>query len=267
MNTLTLNLNKLQARIYHGLKSLLTPGDTLPPRFLEVAICESFDMQHVGDGNFYADGIKEHIQASIKTRMITPHLLKRKEARDFLSNPELFIGPKQNKKQQKVWAGLEIVQRRQALPFKDATASPNKIGSRTLKEFQKNIEESYNKFKTTQSVEIIGVHGYSKDGNYIVSLFWDEYKPINPENIEWVREGSSVNGYATIDDKKIIVCERINGNAKREATCYKEYKNLLQINNSKSITVPIPKPWEFNEEDILKEIENYNNGQEHGKIS
>lgn len=266
MNTLTLNVNKLTARIYHGLKSLLTPGDTLPPRFLEVAICESFDMLHVGDGNFYADGIKGNIQCSIKTRMMTPHLLKRKEGRDFQTYPHLFLGPKRNKKRDKNWAGLEIVQRRQALPFKDATASPNKVGQETLKEFQKNIQESYNKFKTSISIEIIGVHGYSKDGNYIVSLFWDEYKSISAANIEWVREGSSVNGYITENDKKIIVCERINGNAKREATCYKEYKNLLTIANSKLLVVPIPQPWEFNEENILKEIENYKTGLDHGKI-
>jgi hypothetical protein len=133
------NIDRLRARIFHGLKSLLSDGDTLPPRFLEVAICESFGLEHVGDGNFYADGVKDKMQASIKTRMMNPHLLKRKQGRDFQTDPAMFLGPKQNKKHKKFWAGLEIVQRRQALPFKDATAAAVKIGTATLEAFQTNI--------------------------------------------------------------------------------------------------------------------------------
>jgi hypothetical protein len=50
------------------------------------------------------------------------------------------------------------------------------------------------------------------------------------------------------------VCERINGNAKREATCFKEYKNLTKYNCSANLSLPIPEPWEFNKENILTEI-------------
>ena len=95
------NIDRLRARIFHGLKSLLSEGDTLPPRFLEVAICESFGLDHVGDGNFYADGVKDKMQASIKTRMMNPHVLKRKQGRDFQTDPAMFLGPKQNKKHNK----------------------------------------------------------------------------------------------------------------------------------------------------------------------
>ncbi len=253
------NINLLRARVFHGLKSLLNDGDTLPPRFLEVAICESFGLDPVGDGSFYADGVKNKIQASIKTRMINPHLLKRKEGRDFQTDPKLFLSTKQNKKQKKIWAGLEIVQRRQALPFKDATAAASKIGLATLEAFQTNIKESFEKFKTETSFEIIGVHGYSVDGQYIVSLYWDEYSALNGESIKWVKEGYGVSGYTKVDDQTMIVCERINGNAKREATCYKEYKDLTKIKNSIHIKVPIPAPWEFNETEIIKELDELTN--------
>jgi hypothetical protein len=103
--------------------------------------------------------------------------------------------------------------------------------------------------------EIILVHGYSHDGYYIVSLFWDRYNFLDASKINWVREGQSVNGYST--DNHMIICERINGNSKREATCFKEYKNLLRIPNSVHFKIPIPEPWKFNEEEILEEISKY----------
>lgn len=249
------NIDRLRARVFHGLKSLQNSGDTLSPRFLEVAICESFGLTHVGDGNFYADGVKGTNQASIKTRMMNPHILKRKQGRDFQTNPMMFVGPKQNKKQKKFWAGLEIVQRRQALPFKDATAPASKIGVATLEAFQENIKESFVKFKTDKSFELIGVHGYSHEGDYIVSIYWHEYRALDASTIKWTKEGYGVSGYAKVDDQNMVVCERVNGNAKREATCYKEYKDLTKIANSIHIRVPIPQPWAFDEKSILKELD------------
>jgi hypothetical protein len=248
------NTDRLRARVFHGLKSLLSDGDTLPPRFLEVAICESFGLTHVGDGNFYADGVKDKMQASIKTRMMNPHLLKRKQGRDFQTDPALFLGPKQNKKQKKFWAGLEIVQRRQALPFKDVSAAASKIGTATLEAFRSNVKESFDKFGTDTSYEIIGVHGYSVEGDYIVSLYWHEYVHLDPTDIKWTKEGYGVSGYAKVDDQSMVVCERVNGNAKREATCFKEYKNLTKLKHSLHIKVPLPEPWKFNEAEILKEL-------------
>ena len=245
----------LRARVFHGLKSLLTPGDTLPPRFLEYSICEAFGLKHVGDGNFYADGVAENIQASIKTRMLNPHSLKRKEGRDFQTHPEKFLGPQVNQKHDRWTAGLEIVQRRQALDFDDVKATASKIGKETLKKFSENITESFEKYKTTVSQEIIGVHGYDHTGKfYIVSLFWKEYEHVDPDILEWKKEGYGVSGYTKVGDKKHKLVERINGNAKREATCFKEYKDLTKYKNSVQIKLPIPEPWAFNKESILLEI-------------
>jgi len=252
---MNLDQNLLKARVFHGLKSLLTPGDTLPPRFLEYSICEAFGMRHVGDGNFYADGVVGTIQASIKTRMLNPDALKRKEGRNFQTHPEKFLGPQVNKTHDRWTAGLEIVQRRQALDFDDIKATPSKIGTETLKKFVGNITESFEKYNTNISQEIIGVHGYDHTGNfYLVSLFWKEYEHINPKLLEWKREGYGVSGYAKVGEKKHKLVERINGNAKREGTCFKEYKDLTKYSNSISIKLPLPSPWTFDKDIILKEI-------------
>lgn len=245
----------LTARVFHGLKSLLNPGDTLPPRYLEYAICESFNLHHVGDGNFYADGYKDQVQVSIKTRMLNPDALKKKAGRDFQTHPDKFLGPQQNKKQNKWTGGLEIVQRRQALDFDDIAATPEKIGEETVAGFQRNVEESYKKYSTSKSYEIVGVHGYNHNVTaYIMSLFWQEYKPLDAKLLTWVREGYGVSGYSTVKKIKYKVCERINGNAKREATCFKEYQNLTTYQNSIHIEVPIPDPWNFDKVLILEEI-------------
>lgn len=250
------DIDLFTARIYHGLKSLLSPGDTLPPRFLEVAVCEATGFQHVGDSTFYADGVNGAVQASIKTRTISPHVLKTKLGRDFQTHPAAFLGPRQNVKQNKWTAGLEIVQRRQQLDFKnDSTEAPEKIGIATLAGFDTNVQQSYEKFNTSISYELIVTHGYCRNTSaYIVSLFWQQYVPLVPADITWTREGSSVVGYSVIDGIAMKVCERVNGNAKREATCFKEYKDLTKYACSAHISLPLPDPWEFDKHTILTEI-------------
>ena len=250
-----IDISLLKARIYHSLKSIFTPGGTLPPRLLEYASCEAFGFEHVGDGNFYADGVKGAVQASIKTRTLNPHILKTKTGRNFQSHPALFLGPSQNVKQNKWTNGLEIVQRRQALNFDDIQASPEEIGAASLSGFLKNVQESFDKYQTTSSQEIIGIHGYDHTGEfYLVSLFWKEYTHIDPTTLSWKKEGSGVSGYMRDNDIDYKIVERINGNSKREATCFKEYKNLLKYENSVKIKVPIPESWPFDKSSILTEI-------------
>lgn len=249
--------NHLIARIYHGLKSLFNDEDTLPPRYLEYSLCKSFGLDHVGDGNFYADGIKDDVQVSIKTRMISPTVLKTQQGRDFQTHPSKFLGAHQNVKHNRWTAGLELVQRRQALDFDDTIAPPDKVGVETVSKFLSNIVESYGRYKTKKSYELIVVHGYNrKKSSYLLSLFWQEYKPLDPSIICWFRESNSVSGYITVDSIPYKICERINGNAKREATCFKEYKDPTTYENTLSIEVPIPEPWIFDQAQILTEIEN-----------
>lgn len=253
---LTLDIDLLKAKIYHGLKSLQNVGDTLEPRYLEIAICESFDFLHVGDSAFYADGIKDKCQLSVKTRMLTPHILTRKKGRDFQTDVLKFLGPQINKKHNKWTNGIEIVQRRQKLDLKnDSTSNPELVGKETLKGFLSNIIESSKKYDTSTTYEVIGIHGYDCTKKfYIVSLFWKEYEFLDFSKIKWIRENYGVSGYAEIDNCLKKICERINGNAKREATCFKEYKDLTKYNYSASIKLPLPDPWKFDKLAVLEEI-------------
>lgn len=254
--TLQLDSDLLKAKIFHGLKSIQLPGDTLEPRYLEVAICESFNFQHVGDSAFYADGISGQDQLSVKTRMINPNQLKRKDGRDFQTHPEKFLGPQFTQKHNKWTNGLEVVQRRQKLNLKnDSTAKPEIVGKETLSGFMSNIVESSDKYDTPNTFEVIGVHGYDKTNNfYIVSLFWKEYEFLDASKIKWVREGYGVSGYIDVSGVMKKICERVNGNAKREATCFKEYKDLTKYQCSANIKLPIPDPWKFDKKSILEEI-------------
>ena len=257
MTNITCDIQQLEARIFHGLKSLFIPGDTLPPRYLEYAICQSFGLKHVGDGNFYADGYISNIQASIKTRMFDHDILKTQANRDFQTHPGKFLGPHQNVKQNKWTAGVEIVQRRQALNFDDVAADALLVGIETLKGFHSNINESYKKYNTDTTYEIISTHGYDHTQQcYIMNLYWQEYQLLDPTSIIWVREGYGVSGYIKVGDNMHKIVERVNGNAKREGTCFKEYKDLTKYTNSVSIKLPIPEQWEFDQAKILTEITN-----------
>lgn len=254
--TIQLDLDLLKAKVFHGLKSIQSKGDTLAPRYLEVAICESIGCTHVGDSAFYADGIRDDFQISVKTRMINPHQLKTKEGRDFQSHPNKFLGPQVNQKHNKWINGLEIVQRRQQLNLKnDSTAKPDIVGKETLSGFRSNILESLNKYQVNKTYELIGIHGYDKTNKYyLVSLYWKEYEFLNSSKIKWIRETNGVSGYLEVDGILKKVCERINGNSKREATCFKEFKDLTKYSCSANIKLPLPDPWQFDKTTILEEI-------------
>lgn len=253
---LEFDMDLLKARIYHGLKSLQSKGDILEPRYLEIAICESFGFKHVGDSAFYADGINEPYQMSIKTRTLSPHTLKKKESRDFQSHPSKFLGPQKNQKFNSWLNGVEIVQRRQKLDLEnDITSDPYTIGSETLKGFISNIQESLEKYNTKTTYEVICIHGYDKTKKfYLISLFWKIYEALDVSSITWIREGYGVSGYYLVDGVYKKVCERVNGNAKREATCFKEYKDLTKYDCSANIKLPLPDLWKFDKKTILDEI-------------
>lgn len=243
-----------KAMIYHGLKSLLTIGDTLPPRHLEFSVCKAFGLKHVGDGNFYADGVNSTSQVSIKTRMLNPDILKTKSGRDFTTNPEKFLGPRQNKKQGKWWAGLEFVQRRQKID-NEPNSSARRIGLLTLRGFRQNIAESKKKFCTDKTYEVLLVHGYNScHTRYLVDVYWQELVLPKAKDITWVHDNGDVIGLIEIDGKSQIAMHRVRDGAPREATCFKDYKDPTKYKHSASIELPLPDPWEFNQTNILAEI-------------
>jgi len=260
------DVEQFEARIFHDLKSLLTEGDTLPPRYLEVVACDVFGLTHVGDGNFYADGIKDDVQASVKTRMINPEQLKRiKSGRDFVTHPEKFLGPKQNKKQKKSWAGLEFVQRRQTID-KESGSSARRIGLLTLRGFRQNIAESKRKFSVKKTYEILVIHGYNwRRDRYLVNMYWQELAIPATKNIVWKHDAGGVNGIVVNNGQRQIVMHRVRGGAPREATCFKEYKDPTKYQHSVSISVPIPDKWHLHKEKILNEIQHLKE-TEHGLL-
>lgn len=251
-----INPDLLRARIFHSLKSLPLQGDTLEPRLLEIIICKAFGAQHVGDSKYYADGILNHQQISVKTRKMEPHILKSTHnSRDFQSHPGMFLGQHYNAKQNRFTAGVEIVQRRQALDLNDETADADTVGLATLAGFQKVIQESYEKYATHQSWEVVAVHGYDRtQTRYLISVFWQPYQDLDHGKIQWSREPGMVIGNVVVDGNQIKIVERINGNSKREATCFKEFKDLLKYQNSLHVGVPLPDPWAFDQTALLTEI-------------
>lgn len=251
------DIKTLEARVFHGLKSLLTPGDTLPPRYLEYTVCQSFGLRHVGDGNFYADGVTNDSQVSVKTRMLNPEILKKTHSgRDFTTHPEKFLGVKTNMKQRKAWAGLEFVQRRQEID-NESSSSPRRIGLLSIRGFRKNILESKKKFNVSKTYEVLLVHGYNWQKNrYIVNVFWQEQSLPTAKGITWKAVPGGVDGCIDVDGQSQIVVHRVRGGAPRESTCYKEYKNPTKYKHSVSISVPIPEPWPYDQDQILNELNN-----------
>jgi hypothetical protein len=252
---LNCNTNLLKAKIFHNLKSIANNRDALQPRLLESLLCEVFGFNHVGNDVYFADGVLNNVQISIKTRTLDPTVLKTKPGRDFQTNPEKFLGVKHNKNYSRCKGGLGIVQRRQSLPFDETVATPEQIGHAVIAAFTDNINHSYEKFQTDTTYEIIAVHGYDHtEQYYLMDVYWQEYQPLDASKITWFREGSSVVGSVVIDGLEHVICKRIDGNATRESTCFKEYKNLIKFANSVKITVPVPGPWQFDMNTSLDEI-------------
>lgn len=253
---LSCNTQLLRAKIFHSLKCIANKGETLQPRLLETLICEVFDFSHVGNDIYFADGVKDNIQISIKTRTLEPIVLKTKPGRDFQSHPEKFLGVKRNKNYDKCKGGLGIVQRRQRLSIDDTTATPDDIGHAVVSAFHENIVHSYSKFGTDATYEIIAVHGYdSTQKYYIMDVYWQEYQELAPGMIKWEREGQSIVGSVVMDGLDHIIAKRIDGNATRESTCFKEYKNLLRFGNSVKVRVPVPDHWAFDLATLLAEMQ------------
>lgn len=250
------NSDLLRAKIFHSLKNLSKSDDTLDPRLLEIIICECFGAQHVGDANYYADGIQGNSQLSIKTRSMKPHVLKNPiNSRDFQSHPKKFLGMHVNKKHSRYTAGVEIVQRRQALDFDDERSKADQVGRATLAGFDEVINESYRVYGTDRTVEVVAIHGHDRtQQKYLVSLFWKEYKVLDADQVTWARESSSVIGNAAIGGQSVKIFERINGNSKREATCFKEFKDLTAYQQVLHVQVPLPAPRDFDQQTLLQEI-------------
>jgi hypothetical protein len=257
---LNIKLNWLRARIYHNLKSLIIKGDKLDSRTLEIELAHALGMEHHGDKNHHADAVGGNVAVSIKTIGLSPVINKTVErSRDFHTHPDKFFGPKYAKKHDTWTNGIEVVQRRQALKeIDDVNAPADVVGRATIDGFKESQEASHLNYGTNQTYEAVWVHGYNRTKDeYISTIYFDEYKQLNPDTMDWRRTISGVDGYQFIDGKMMKVMTRLNGNVPRHATCFKEYKNLTEYNKMVTFAVPMPKPHVFDEEALTSEIDEY----------
>lgn len=249
-----INQELLSALVFHNLKSLLSTGGKIEPKVLEHVACQSFGLRTVGGKNLWADGVNEHVQASIKTRYITPKI---KAKKTFQTDPDKFLGYQFNHKQKTVTAGIELIQRRQVV---DESKSPKDIGTETINRFLDNVEQSRVYYDVDSSYEVILVHGYDCNSkHYLVSVYWQEYKPLNPKKLIWAAEKGCVVGYESqkfeSGVQNVKMCLRYNGNVNRLATNFVEYKNPAKYTNSVNVSIPLPDAWEFDLEKTLAEID------------
>lgn len=250
-NDLDFDLDTFKASVFHKLKHLSKIGDTLDFKALEYAVCDAFGAMHTGDLSHYADGVKDKLQFSAKGTMVKP-----KKGKDFQSDYDNFLNPSRNRNQNYITPGPKIIQRRQQMDFDDIAATPDEIGIATLNGFTSNVIESYQKFNTNESIEVVVVHGYDyKHEHYIVSVFWGKMKELDGKNITWAREKGKVAGYViSSDGTRTKVCERINGNSNYQATCFIEYKDLSSYSNAVHAKIPLPEMIAFDRDALLEEI-------------
>jgi hypothetical protein len=273
---ITLDKSELLTEVFHRLKSRFNDADPLSPKTLEQIVCKSFGLANIGEKNQWADGVKGDIMASVKTIKLDPKIYKKGKNKvkncDFATNPDKFLGIHQtkNKKTKKIRYenGPKLTQRRQEVEsINDGEAPADEVGRKTIEGVQKHIDQSHKKTNTKRAVEIITVHGRGVDGTYKVGVYWDDYQLPDPGSLIWTRGKTCVEGtekktfangappYGNVV-KDVIVCERVNGNAKRQSTCFNQFTDPTKYKYSEIISVPIPEQWPYDKSAILSEINN-----------
>lgn len=244
-----INLDELTARVYFGLKS-----NSLSAENWEQVLCKSMGAKWIEGDKYLADGVLDEYCLNIKTLSFKPTILKTKDNRDFLSDPEKFSPDSQM-----------MIQRRTNLPvdLDEQTSTPAEIGRATLKGFEDFVQESHDKFGTTKVLDVIVRHGVDRiQKNYLVDVDIFEHYFYDPSNLEWkeVIGGSksrqagkrvAVEGF----DQGKIVARRNGSNSGLYQTNYLIYKDLTKSTKNYTFSVPLPSLLTFNQKEILKEIQ------------
>lgn len=243
-----LDIDELSARVYFGLKA-----NSLSAENWEQVICQALNAQWVEGDKYLADGILGNDILNIKTLGFKPTILKTKENRDFLSDPERFSPESQM-----------MIQRRTNLPVEldEQTSTPAEIGRATLKGFEDFVQESHDKFGTNGTLDVIVRHGVDRtQTKYIVDVDIFRHHFYDPTDLDWIEVmgGSksrqagkrvAVEGY--LDNK--IVARRNGSNSGLYQTNYLIYKDLTKSTENYTTSVPLPAPLTFDRESILAEI-------------
>lgn len=245
-----LDTDELKARVYFGLKA-----NSLSAENWEQVICEAMGAEWIEGDKYLADGVLDEYCLNIKTLGFKPTILKTKDNRDFLSDPEKFSPDSQM-----------MIQRRTNLPvdLDEQTSTPAEIGRATLKGFEDFVQESHDKFGTTKVLDVIVRHGVDRtQKNYLVDVDIFEHHFYDPASLTWkeVMGGSksrqagkrvAVEGF---EDHR-LVARRNGSNSGLYQTNYLIYKDLTKSEQNYTISVPLPAPLTFDRESILAEIAN-----------
>lgn len=240
-----INLDILKTRVYYGLKT-----NNLDSEEWEKIMCDCLDATHIPGDKYLADGVYNTSNLNIKTVNFKPHIRKNTPSRDFISHPEHFSSV------------LELVQRRVGLPhLNDMIEDPAIIGKETIDNFKKFEAESFAKFKTTDTKDIIVRHGIDRtQTKYIVDVFIEDHIHPVAKELEW-RENlhgpnSKYKGRQSVigfkDDKKIV--SRNSSGTGRQQNCYIIHRSIERFKQRETIILPIPKVIKYDHKKLLEEI-------------
>jgi len=249
-----IDLEMLKAQVYFGLKN-----NSLSAENWEEVVCAAMDATWIEGDKYLADGILGRYILNIKTLKMNPDILKTKENRDFLSDPERFDPENQM-----------MIQRRTNLPvtIDEQQNTPAEIGAATLRGFEDFVAESYAKFPGTNGVlDVVVRHGLDRtQTRYLVDVDIFDHTFHNPADLEWtevVGGGRSrqagkrvaVEGY--LNGK--LVARRNGSNSGLYQTNYLIYKDLTKSKNNFTISIPLPAKVVFNKDVLLQEIQELDN--------
>ena len=140
------NLDILKTKVYYALKT-----NSLSSENWEQIICDSLGAIWIEGDKYLADGILKENNLNIKTIHFHPQIRTTKPSRDFIHNPEHYDPV------------LELVQRRVGLPhLNDMIEDPYVIGKATIENFKRFERESFEKFNTTKTLDVIIRHGIDR---------------------------------------------------------------------------------------------------------
>lgn len=248
---ITLNKDYFIASMTWGLKALPIKGMCLDETYIEIHTAKAFGMEHTGKSNDYADGVLDNVSASIKSIKLDKQEKVRAGLRDFINTPDFYFKPRWSKANQYWHFPIQVVQRRQELEDED-TMTPEQIGIASINGFREKIEKSHVKYGTQEEWEILVVHGYGHNNQYLFGLYWQQYQHLDPTNLTFARKKKDIQGFQTIEGQPYLIMDRVNGNA-RQGTCFREYKSVDKYENKCSFVLNLPQTFEFNEAALRQE--------------
>jgi len=239
------NLDILKTKVFYALKT-----NNLSSENWELIVCDSLDAMHIPGDKYLADGVYGTSNLNIKTLNFHPQIRKNRPSRDFISHPEYFSPV------------LELVQRRVGLPhLNDMTEDPAVIGKETIDNFKAFEQESFDKFDTTNTIDVIVRHGVDRtQKKYIVDMFIEEHIHPTASELNWQENlhgpNSKYKGRQSVigfkNNKKIVA--RNSSGTGRQQNCYLIFRDINRVEHRETIVLPLPERIVYDHIKLLEEI-------------